>query len=841
LTEEGLGWCLEEDPEAPAGHRLLLFADSATLAEDDTSASALGGPGIRYHRADSQEEQDAVLALSCEQRAHPTRLSALSHDYRRKAAIAAQVPTDSPPGGPALPELDSYDSPGLYAWASAAEAQRYLTHTMQAHEVRRTTYRARSTVRSLRAGRRLRITDAPAPAPAAGLPLTVARITHLGINNLTAAHLDTLAERLAQPAYCTAFEQFQPPGDDDAFDDDPCADLDDPFLDPYCAKPRAGPHDPSNPDTPLRRPAPRLPHTTAAHSTPAAQPARAIAPPAALIALALARGYANHFTAHPTERPWRPRQHDDNGTRLNPRPTAPGPMNAIVVGPHGEQHPDGSDELWCDALGRIRVRFLWQQGEHPDDRLSCWMRVLSRQAGPRMGWQWLPRIGQEVLVDFIDGDIDRPYVHGVLYNGQGEGGTPPTPGGAHLRAQASTLFEQATDLRPAAQGNHAGGHAPAWHGGAAAGHRHPGALSGFKSKEFGGTGYNQLVFDDSNAQLRIQLHSTQAASALNLGHLIHQADNYRGSFRGAGIELRTDHWGSSRAAQGMVLSTWPAPAPGADAAQPAGDFAPGIALIEQSRTLTDTLARAARHHRSVDLAAARGSTAAAGSRLNDAAAPLEAQHIAARGMVDATAAAAARSDAGARTTTVGAPRVPHLADPLIATAARAGLGLVAGQALQLANGDTLSWTSGAHTNLAIGGRARIHAGQAIGLVAGAIAPGEGNTGLALIAAHDDIDLAAHSSTFALQARDTLDLASLAEHIDFAAAKRIVIAVDGGASITLDGSITVRCPGTLTIHAAKKSFSGPTRMGYALPQFPRHLCEECLLSRAESGSALVRTT
>ncbi|PTD95275.1 hypothetical protein C8261_15455 [Pseudothauera lacus] len=98
-----------------------------------------------------------------------------------------------------------------------------------------------------------------------------------------------------------------------------------------------------------------------------------------------------------------------------------------------------------------------------------------------------------------------------------------------------------------------------------------------------------------------------------------------------------------------------------------------------------------------------------------------------------------------------------------------------------------------------GVRAGGHAGQAIGLVAGAIAPGEGNTGLALIAAHDDIDLAAHSSTFALQARDTLDLASLAEHIDFAAARRIVIAVDGGASITLDGSITVRCPGNLTIH------------------------------------------
>ena len=76
------------------------------------------------------------------------------------------------------------------------------------------------------------------------------------------------------------------------------------------------------------------------------------------------------------------------------------------------------------------------------------------------------------------------------------------------------------------------------------------ALSGVKSKEFGGSGFNQLVFDDTPGQGRVQLASTQFGSQLNLGHLVHQADNHRGSLRGLGLELRTDAYGALRGAQG---------------------------------------------------------------------------------------------------------------------------------------------------------------------------------------------------------------------------------------------------------------------------------------------------
>jgi uncharacterized protein involved in type VI secretion and phage assembly len=76
----------------------------------------------------------------------------------------------------------------------------------------------------------------------------------------------------------------------------------------------------------------------------------------------------------------------------------------------------------CDAAHTT----LASPTQTPDNALTCWVRVAQQQAGPGMGWQLLPRIGQEVLVTFMDGDIDRPLVVAGSYNGQGEGGIVPT-------------------------------------------------------------------------------------------------------------------------------------------------------------------------------------------------------------------------------------------------------------------------------------------------------------------------------------------------------------------------------------------------------------------------------
>lgn len=521
-------------------------------------------------------------------------------------------------------------------------------------------------------------------------------------------------------------------------------------------------------------------------------------------------------------------------------------MSALVVGPEGQTTPNGPDKLWCDALGRVKVRFHWQQAEAPDDapqevplgdRDSCWVRVLNRQAGPGMGWQWLPRIGQEVLVDFLGGDIDRPVILGALYNGQGEGGIAATPGGDPGPSARDNVFDPASDHRPSGQGNTAGGNHPAWHGAAPESHRHPAALSGFKSKEFGAhgptAGYTQLALDDTDRQQRLQLKTTQHASELNLGHLIHQADNYRGSFRGTGIELRTDAWGALRAGQGLVMSTWPI-----TPAQPAGDMAPAMALLKQAGSLAKTLNQATQTHRTVQLASHLGTQGKDQSRADDKAAPLKALHTIASGMVDPKDQDVAQHDAQQKNIQT-ADKLPHLTDPAIIQAGKAGIATVAGQNLHVANGETLILESGEDTNLAIAGKARIHSGQAIGLLAGAIKAGEGNTGIKLIAAKDDIDLQAQRDDMKFMAKKDVKLVSATQHIDFAAAKKVHLAVEGGASITIDGGITVQCPGAITVHASKKSFSGPVKGEYALLQFPNNVCVECLKSRAESGSALVK--
>jgi type VI secretion system secreted protein VgrG len=545
-------------------------------------------------------------------------------------------------------------------------------------------------------------------------------------------------------------------------------------------------------------------------SVPVAAPA---VPATELIALAQARGYGNSFEAQSGQLPWRPVLTDGTGQRHHPRPTVAGPMTAIVVGPNGETTPRGADELHTDRYGRVKVRFHWQQGETDDDRSSCWIRVGQRQAGAGMGWQWLPRIGQEVLVTFLGNDIDRPVILGSLYNGRGEGGVTPTPGGAEATPADLSVFAAAADHSPAAQGNLTGGQSPAWHGAAADGHRQAAALTGFKSKEFGGSGYSQLVLDDSDGQQRVQLKTTQHASELNLGHLIHQADNYRGSFRGTGAELRTDAWGALRAGRGIVMTTWPG-----TAAQPAGDLAPGIALLKQATTLAGSLSQAAACHQTVQLAAAVGSIGPKQSVLDPKAAPIQALATTASGMVDAKDPDQAAQDAQAKETQVKPGKLPHLTDAAIVQAAKGGLGLVAGQAIQYTGGETVSFLSGGDSNLAVAGKARIHAGQAIGLLAGAVRPGEGNTGIHLVAARDDVTFQAQSDVMKLQAKNDVKLVSVAAGIDFAAAKKIVFEVAGGASITIDGGISVKAPRTITVQASSKSFGGPASMHFDAPKF-----------------------
>lgn len=550
------------------------------------------------------------------------------------------------------------------------------------------------------------------------------------------------------------------------------------------------------------------------------------------IAQAQATGYANCFEALPSDLPWRPELPGGGGKHC--KPTAQGTQTAIVIGAGGADFPKGADELYCDRLGRVRIRFHWQEGGDA----SCWVWVAQRSAGGGMGSQFLPRIGQEVLVQFLENDIDRPIIVGALYNGRGEGGIPPTPGGQVSSASDVSCFQPAHDHAPSAQGNLAGGNSPVWHGasGDSAGHRNAAAQWGIRSKEFGGSGYNQLLFDDTDEQGRVQLKSSCAATELNLGHLIHAADNYRGSFRGLGAELRTDAYGAVRAGAGLLVTSYKAnhAAAGRD---PAGENAAGIGLVNQAVKLAEALHLAALTHQTVGLAVHAGAAKANTSTLDAEAAPLPALLTALSGTVGKESLAAARADASAKRTAAGSGQLPHLADPVIAISAQGGFGASAGQALQLANGETVTLMSGQDTQFVSGGQMRMHSGQAIGILGGAAKPGQDGIGLQLITAKDAVEMQAQAGELKAQARDEVSVISANAHIDWAAAKRISLSTADGANITIEGgNITVQCPGKIKVHAGKKSFVGPDKLSYPMPALPSSICVECLKKALGAGSA-----
>jgi type VI secretion system secreted protein VgrG len=95
--------------------------------------------------------------------------------------------------------------------------------------------------------------------------------------------------------------------------------------------------------------------------------------------------------------------------RITPKPSIPGPQTAMVVGPSG-------DEIYTDEFGQVKVQFHWDRYSEADENSSCWIRIAQVWAGKKWGAMYIPRIGQEVIVEFIEGDPDRPIITGRVYN-----------------------------------------------------------------------------------------------------------------------------------------------------------------------------------------------------------------------------------------------------------------------------------------------------------------------------------------------------------------------------------------------------------------------------------------
>jgi len=229
-------------------------------------------------------------------------------------------------------------------------------------------------------------------------------------------------------------------------------------------------------------------------------------------------------------------------------PPRPGLLTAVAVGPDGE-------EVHTDAMGRIKVQFPFARAaEHPQagasgtDKDSAWIRLAQPWGSAGFGASFVPRVGDEVLVDFLGNDPDQPLIVGRVHNG--------------LRRPAS--FSDASSL--------------------------PGdkALSGFRSQMLQGSGGNELVFDDTTDALRARLASDHARSELNLGAITGPRSGGSAEPRGQGFELHSAAYGALRAEQGLLLSTEPGQA---------SLDAPGLtAQVSSGQSLSQSLSAASQGH-----------------------------------------------------------------------------------------------------------------------------------------------------------------------------------------------------------------------------------------------------
>jgi type VI secretion system secreted protein VgrG len=483
-----------------------------------------------------------------------------------------------------------------------------------------------------------------------------------------------------------------------------------------------------------------------------------------------AGSYRNHFSAVLAAVPLVP--------AFQRRPSALGLQTAVVVGLEGEP-------LTTDRELRVKVQFPWQRGTRPltgglphetpgdtqgnapgNEQSGTWVRVATPSAGANWGAAFTPRIGAEVLVDFVEADIDRPLIVGQLYNGQ------DTP-----------LLAAGVD----------------------SGANHTGTVSGLHVPTLDQADWGQWVLDDATGQLRMRLATSYRASELGLGHLIQQGATtaQRGAWRGAGYELVTQGWATVRAGQGVLLSSTTRPQNGHSVEGTQMDVAEALAQLKAAQDLGQRLGEAA-----ASAQAAKLEPHAPDKSWAQTLKGLDPQQD---GRYDGPVNGQEAKKAQAGSRTLGEP-VERFAKPYVVLDTPSTAAFVSPQSTAVFAGQDLSLVAqgdvqltAAHTYSSVSGETTswfTHAG-----------------GLQARAANGPLSLRAHTDALELLADQDIQVTSSNDEIRILASSAITLTA-GQAQVKLEGAnIDFVCPGSFTVKGAAHDWGGGGSGSASLPALP----------------------
>ncbi|WP_232454097.1 type VI secretion system Vgr family protein [Burkholderia ubonensis] len=427
-------------------------------------------------------------------------------------------------------------------------------------------------------------------------------------------------------------------------------------------------------------------------------------------------------------------------------------QNAIIAGPDGE-------EVYTDALNRVKVWFHWNRRNGQTERASIWVRPTFLDAGSQRGGIHPLRKGDEVVVGFMEGDCDRPVIIARMYGGATQ---------------------------------------PVWHTN--------GLLSGYRSKEYGGSGYNQLVMDDATGQNRVHLYSSSYRSHLHLGYLVQHTDNTRGAFLGSGFDLKSDAHGAIRAEQGLYISTHPT-----SEVQPLNAQAASEQLINAE---------------SVIEAVSDASVAAQAEGMRTG-------RDALRSFTDATRhSVSGATAAGGRTAGGGTGNASGFSKPVMLMAGRSGVAISTPQSTHVSADQHVNIVSGQNTHLATGKSFVLSAVEKLSLFVQ-------KAGIKMFAASGKVDIQAQRDDMALGAMKDVTIRSNDGQLALFAAKDVKVSstqgqttiasqqgvtlMSGGAYIKIsNGNIELGCPGAITLKSANFHWEGPAQLQDSEKLWPGHI-------------------